>query len=237
MNSFGQYFRIHTFGESHGEALGVVIDGCPAGVSWDQGLLVKNLMRRRPGQSQIVSSRNETEDVRILSGVYQGQTLGTPIALTVFNQDARSQDYVNDHGEKTFNPRSGHADDMWSAKFGHSDFRGGGRSSGRETISRVMAGSVAQMLVRQLQPETEVLSFVETIGSINLDKNELIEFGKNPNKSQFVESFHTRIPNVEKDRMATELLIKAKEQGQSYGGIARVQIVRPSKNLGQPVFK
>ena len=142
-NTFGSRFAVTTFGESHGTALGVVIDGVPAGLKWDQKILETELERRRPGQSKLTTSRNEGDQVEVLSGVYEGLTLGTPIAMIVRNEDARSKDYK----EIAKTPRPGHADDVWREKFGHSDPRGGGRSSGRETVSRVMAGAVARMLI------------------------------------------------------------------------------------------
>ena len=143
-NSFGQRLVITTFGESHGPALGVVVDGCPSGIPFDTELLRQELNRRKPGGvtasgESITSARAESDEPEILSGVYQGRSLGTPIAMLVRNQDARSQDYATIAEQ----PRVGHADDVWRAKFGHSDPRGGGRSSGRETVSRVMAGAVA----------------------------------------------------------------------------------------------
>ena len=146
-NRFGERFEILTFGESHGPGLGVVIDGCPAGVPWDAALLEREMARRRPGQA-FGSGRAEPDRVEVLSGVFEGFTLGTPIALLTRNVDARSSDYEALRDA----PRVGHADDVWLVKFGRSDPRGGGRSSGRETVARVMAGAVARMLVRCLEP-------------------------------------------------------------------------------------
>ena len=135
-SSFGQRFVITSFGESHGVALGVVIDGCPSGLEWNESIIQENLKRRRPGTSAIVSGRQEADEYEILSGVFENKTLGTPIALIVRNQDAKSKDY----DQIKNSPRAGHADDVWKNKFGVSDHRGGGRSSGRETVTRVLAG-------------------------------------------------------------------------------------------------
>ena len=134
-NTFGRVFCTTTFGESHGAGLGAVIDGCPAGVVWQQDMLNRSLERRRPGTGKHVSQRQEKDLVQILSGVYEGKTLGTPIAAVIMNEDARSGDYETN----TMETRKGHATDLWQSKFGHSDPRGSGRASGRETASRVIA--------------------------------------------------------------------------------------------------
>ncbi len=170
-NSFGERFVVTTFGESHGVALGCVIDGCPAGIPFNQALLLSQLQRRRPGWhhgegSEIVSQRNEKDLPEILSGIFEGKTLGSPIALIVRNNDARSQDY---------NPnliRPGHADDVWQEKFGHRDFRGGGRSSGRETVARVMAGAVAQMMMGQVSPNTQIIGLMSEVGPFRMNEGE-----------------------------------------------------------------
>ncbi|HWU44486.1 MAG TPA: chorismate synthase, partial [Bdellovibrio sp.] len=164
-NTFGTRFQITSFGESHGAALGVIIDGCPAGVSFDVALLKKELDRRRPGQSSIVSPRNEEDAPEVLSGVFEGKTLGTPIAIIVRNKDTRSEDYK----EISFQPRPGHADDLWRLKFGHSDHRGGGRSSGRETLARVIGGAVARMVLKETCSQTQVFGFATRIGPIGLE--------------------------------------------------------------------
>ena len=170
-NSFGKIFRWTSFGESHGPALGVVIDGCPAGVQFDEELLLKNLERRRPGQS-LTSPRKEPDQPRVLSGVFEGKTLGTPIALVIENKDARPQDYEKIKAE----PRPGHADDMWKGKFSHVDHRGGGRASARETAARVLAGSVAQMFCQQVHPEISVQGVVESIGSLDVGAARVEDF-------------------------------------------------------------
>lgn len=228
-NQFGSRFVVTSFGESHGAALGVVIDGCPAGVSFDMSLLSRQLERRRPGYhgtAQIVSGRLEGDKPEVLSGVFEGQTLGTPLAMIVRNQDARSEDYQQIKG----NPRAGHADDMWKNKFGHSDHRGGGRSSGRETVSRVMAGAVAQMMMNQIHAPTAVVGYASQIGPFVLTAEERKEV-----INQNVDSFQARFPSRRHQEVA-ELLKTAQEQGESHGGVAEILIQNPPLYLGQPVF-
>jgi chorismate synthase len=226
-NSFGNFFRVTTFGESHGSALGVVIDGCPAGVSFDHDLLVKELSRRRPGQSAVVSARAESDQSEVLSGVFEQKTLGTPICILVRNHDAKSEDY--DAIKK--NPRAGHADDMWLKKFGHVDHRGGGRASGRETVARVMAGAVAQMLVRALSPATTVVGFSQKIGPFELDSHELAQI----TSTDAVDGCVARFPGRQQSELEA-LLLQAKEDGKSYGGTAGLWVLNPPVGLGQPVF-
>lgn len=226
-NSFGHFFKITSFGESHGGALGVVIEGCPAGIEYNEALLKKNLQRRRPGQSGIVSGRNELDVPEILSGIYQGQTLGTPICVIVKNNDAKSEDY----SEIKNAARIGHADDTWKAKYGHMDHRGGGRSSGRETLARVIAGSFAEMLCLKLQPQIKLKSYASQIADFELTNEER----KNIWNLQ-VDDFVTRFPSLEKNQKITELLEKAKAQGESYGGTVETQIINLPAGLGQPVF-
>ncbi len=233
-NVWGKCFCVHSFGESHGSAMGVVIDGCPAGVLFDQKLLDWSLQRRRPGQSALTSSRKEEDRPRVLSGVFEGKTLGTPIAIIVENQNQRSQDY--DDIKRA--PRLGHADDVWKSKFGHIDHRGGGRSSGRETVSRVMAGAVAEMLVRSLVSDIQVYGYGTQIGGIGLSKGfsrkESLEKLKNPRYE--VDAFDSRLPEKEKAEQVRELLLKAKAEGKSYGGEVNLIIKGAPVGLGQPVF-
>lgn len=204
-NRFGTIFQWTTFGESHGLAMGVVIDGCPAGIPFDEELLLTELNRRKPGSNSLVSDRNETDRPEILSGIFENKTLGTPIAVVVRNQDQRSKDYESIKN----NPRIGHADDMWKEKFGHSDYRGGGRASARETVNWVIAGSFAQMFCKTQAPETKV-------------KTELLQVG----------------PWLKKEgpEALTNLLSKAKEDGESYGGIVQLKIEKPPAHLGEPIF-
>jgi len=236
-NTFGERFCVTTFGESHGTALGVVIDGCPAGISFDEGLLRNELARRRPGGKtpsgeSITSARAEEDEPEILSGVYAGQTLGTPIAMLVRNRDARSQDYAGIAKA----PRKGHADDVWRAKFGHADPRGGGRSSGRETVARVMAGAVASMVLRALCPKLSVVGFATQIGPLFLSNEERAELFQKGPSSSWVDGFPARFPSARLSSDVTELLSSAKREGRSYGGVVEVFCDGVGVGLGQPVF-
>lgn len=229
-NSFGQFFRLTTFGESHGEALGAVIDGCPAGVIFDHELLTKDLKRRRPGfhekeKQEIVSARNEEDLPEILSGIYQNKTLGTPIAVIIRNIDQRSEDY--DYIK--LHPRKGHADEVWQQKFNHVDYRGGGRSSGRETVSRVIGGAVAQMYLRKIYPHMKVYAYAAQIGNYTISDHTLV----NP---QNIDQFFARFPDPNKQKNITKLLTEAKHNGNTYGGKASLIIENPPVGLGQPVF-
>ncbi len=202
-NGLGEIFHITSFGESHGKALGVVIEGCPSGVFWKEDLLTSQLKRRRPGTHPWLSARKEDDRPLVLSGVYQNKTLGTPIAMIVFNQDARAEEYKN------LKDRRGHADEILKKKFIHTDSRGGGRSSGRETLSRVIGGSVAQMFFHQVHKSTNITSRIKQIGPLkNFTQNDLTCF-----------------------------LEQAKQKGESYGGVCEVIIHSPPSCLGQPVFK
>src|SRR5687767_6905001 len=159
-NSFGKIFRITTFGESHGPAIGVVIDGCPSGLVIDEGFIQAELTRRRPGQSRITTQRKEDDTLKILSGVFEGVTTGMPIGLTIENQDQRSKDYS--HIAESFRPS--HADFTYEAKYGTRDYRGGGRSSARETAARVAAGAIAKLLLAQ--DRVQINAFVSRVGEI-----------------------------------------------------------------------
>lgn len=208
-NTFGERLKVTTFGESHGPAYGVVIDGMPAGLPVNEELLKSNLRRRRPG-ANYTTSRNESDQYEVLSGIFEGKTLGTPIAVVVRNTDQKSEDYA----DTQLTPRIGHADDTWKSKFAHVDFRGGGRSSGRETLCRVIAGSFAEMLVKSVSLQTTVDAYPIQIGEFDLSKN-----------------LQSELPSEVKS-----YLEKAKESGESYGGVALVCVGEPPRNLGQPVF-
>ena len=145
MNTFGQFFRVHTFGESHGEAIGLIIDGCPAGLNIDLNHIQSELNRRKPAQSSITTQRKEDDVFEILSGVFEGKTLGTPICITVKNKDTKSKDY--EYLKDAYRPS--HADYTYEAKYGIRDYRGGGRSSARETLARVIAGAIAKQILKQ----------------------------------------------------------------------------------------
>lgn len=206
-NTFGERFRVTSFGESHGAALGVVIDGCPAGMAFDAGMLQADLNKRRPGATLGTSQRKESDQAEILSGVFEDKTLGTPICIVVRNQDARS----NDYSEIKNSPRVGHADDVWKNKFTHADYRGGGRSSGRETVARVMAGSVAKMLIKSLAPETQIIVRATQVGPYQIKEGQI-------------------------GSEITQALLEAQTQGQSWGGQVSIEILNSAAGLGQPVF-
>lgn len=230
-NHFGQIFRATSFGESHGPALGVVIDGCPAGVSFDEKLLVSALKRRRPGASALQSARAEVDIPKVLSGIFESKTLGTPIAVIVENSDAQSKAYEFNR-EASF--RKGHADDMWAAKFSHFDWRGGGRASGRETLSRVIVGAFAQMFLNELCPNLDVKAFSSQIYNISLDAAELKSAAQMPLSE--IDSYAARMPSKAKSQELEELLLKAKLEGKSYGGVAQLLIRNAPQGLGEPVF-
>ncbi len=224
-NSFGTHFRVTTFGESHGVALGCVIDGCPSGVRITEAEIQADLNRRRPGQSAITTARNEADQVEILSGIFQELTLGTPIAMIVRNTDQRSDDYTLIKAA----PRQGHADLTWRLKFGHTDHRGGGRSSGRETLTRVMAAAVAKKLI----PGIPIVGFASRIGPYEDPTafDQALAVG-----TAGVDRHTTRMIDAVISAEAEKLLQQAKSSGDSYGGTVSVVADVPA-GLGQPVFR
>lgn len=228
-NSFGHILKIHSFGESHGQAMGVVIDGLPAGIQVDHLLLLNNLKKRRPGQSEYVSPRNEPDQPQIVSGVFEDKTLGTPICVLIENVNQKSADYKN------LKDRIGHADDVWREKFQHVDPRGGGRASARETVSRVIAGSFAQMFLNSLQDskQTHVVSYVTQIGSHKMDKSKLYEA---PELSHLVADSPIRTPDKNFENKTTDLLLQAKNNNESYGGWIETKVFHPPELIGEPVF-
>ncbi len=226
MNTFGTLFRVTTFGESHGPALGAVIDGCPAGVPVDLGHLQAALDRRRPGQSALVSPRKELDQVEVLSGVYEGKTLGTPIALLVRNVDARSQDYQTLRTED----RPGHADFTWRTRFQHRDPRGGGRTSARETVSRVMAAAVAEAFLARELPEARTVAWVAKVGAL-----ECAAPAAGLTRAQ-VDEHPTRCPDARAAAAMAEAISKARDAGDSLGGAVDVRVTGLPVGLGEPVF-
>lgn len=240
-NSSGQIFRWTTFGESHGSSMGVVIEGCPAGVHWNSELLTQDLERRRPGQKSptgevLVTERNEMDRCEVLSGIFENKTLGTPIACRVENTNQRSVDYQAIQQE----PRRGHADQAWMNKYAHVDLRGGGRSSGRETVSRVIAGSVGRMFVSQLHPEIKITAFAKTIGEWIVSEAHLLRLSdkimmmSQKDIHQFVDKHPARFLNSEVQ--ISEHLMTAKKNGESYGGVVEVWVDGCAPGLGEPVF-
>jgi chorismate synthase len=220
-NSFGNQLVLTGFGESHGTGIGAVIDGCPSGVHLTSEHISHALQRRRPGQSPITSARAETDDAEILSGVFEDRTLGTPIAVLVRNTDARSDDYTSEQY------RIGHADRSWQSKYGHRDYRGGGRSSGRETISRVIGGAVAE---RILPDDVRITAFARQIGHIAA-----VHIPDSLTRDM-VDSYPTRCPDPDADVAITEELLRLREQGDSVGGIVELRLDNVPPGLGEPVF-
>ncbi len=239
-NSFGDRLVVTTFGESHGPAMGAIVDGCPAGLDFDLELLQENLDRRRPGRKDLKvsglgsSTRQELDRVEVLSGIFENKTLGTPICMIVRNVDQRSADYEALKNQL----RPGHADAVWRNKFGHVDHRGGGRSSGRETVSRVMAGSVAQMICRALFPKTEILAFTKSIGSISMTTPQVLDVCS-ANFSILKERVLAspgRCPQADHHDEITRLLEDLQQSGNSVGGTSMVCVKNLPAGMGQPVF-
>jgi chorismate synthase len=221
-SSFGSLFKVTVFGESHGEMIGMVIDGCPAGLVLDMDEVQRELDRRKPGQSKITTQRKEADTARIVSGVFEGKTTGTPIAGLIENADQRSKDYS--HIENSFRPS--HADFTYQEKYGHRDHRGGGRSSARETAARVMAGSIAKQLLRNYG--IEIYAYVSQVGSIKMPE------GKVDYKE--VESNIVRCPDDVTAKKMIALIEEVKSQGDTIGGVVSCVIKGCPVGLGEPVF-
>ena len=221
-NTFGNFFKLTTFGESHGEAIGGVIDGCPAGVSIDLDAIENQMMRRRPGQSAIVTQRKEADTVRFLSGIFEGKTTGSPIGFIIENTNQKSADYT--HIKDSYRPS--HADYTFDKKYGHRDYRGGGRSSARETACRVAAGAIASQLLGAIA----ITGYVSSVGDLTLEKPyQELDFNT-------VDSNLVRCPDAE---MASKMIAKIKEikkQGDTIGGIITCVIQNVPVGLGEPVF-
>lgn len=223
-NSLGNIFRISTFGESHGKGIGVVIDGCPAGVPLSVEDIQQELNRRKPGQSKITTPRKETDEVSILSGVFEDKTLGTPIALFIANQDQRSKDYS--HIKETYRPS--HADFTYQNKYKHRDYRGGGRASARETAARVAAGAVAKKFLAHYK--INITAFVAAVGKIKIEKHySTLDFNA-------IESNIVRCPEPAVAQQMINAIENVKKQGDSLGGIITCVIQNTPAGLGEPVF-
>jgi chorismate synthase len=223
-NTFGQNFRITTFGESHGLGLGVIIDGCPAGIEIDENFIQSEMDRRRPGQSKIVTQRKESDVVQILSGVFEGISTGTPISMVVFNQDAKSKDYS--HIATKFRPS--HADFTFQEKYGSRDYRGGGRSSARETAARVAAGAVAKLFLKS--KGIQVQAYVSQVGSIKVtgDYNQL-DLSKTENNI-------IRCPDEAIAEKMIALIQEVRKAGDTIGGVVQCVVKNCPTGLGEPVF-
>ncbi len=225
-STFGHLFRISTWGESHGGGVGVVIDGCPPGLALDESVLQRDLDRRRPGQSDIVTPRKESDRCRILSGVFQGFTLGTPISVMVPNEDARPEAYSE--MEHAFRPS--HADFTYQAKYGRRNWEGGGRSSARETIGRVAAAAVAKVALAQLFPALEIIAYVRRIQDL--------EAAVDPATVCFadVEANSVRCPDAAVAERMIERIKQVRSEGDSIGGMIECVVRGMPVGLGEPVF-
>lgn len=223
-SSYGKIFRITTFGESHGVGLGVIIDGCPAGIEFDEDFVQAELARRKPGQSRIVTQRKEEDGIQVMSGVFEGKTTGTPIGMVIYNKDQRSKDY----GHIFDKYRPSHADYTFQAKYGVRDYRGGGRSSARETAARVAAGAVAQLLLRHYG--VSVKSYVSQVGHITLDKRyqEL--------DLSLIEANDVRCPDPEKAAEMEQEILTVRKAGDTIGGVVSAVITGVPAGWGEPVF-
>ena len=223
-NSFGNIFRLTTFGESHGPGVGGVIDGFPAGITIDMDFIQQELNRRRPGQSQLTTSRQEADKVEFLSGVFEGKSTGCPIGFIVWNKNQHSNDYENIRNLY----RPSHADYTYTQKFGIRDHRGGGRSSARETISRVVGGALAKLALNQLG--IRITAYTQQVGDIKLDKD-YKEYNLN-----LIETNDVRCPDpVKAEEMAT-LIKEVKAEGDTIGGVISCVIQGCPVGLGQPAF-
>ncbi len=222
-NSYGTLFRISTFGESHGLAIGVVIDGCPAGLDIDEAFIQSELSRRKPGQSKITTQRKEDDKFNILSGVFDGKATGAPIAIIIENQDQRSKDYS--HLENAFRPS--HADYTYQEKYGIRDHRGGGRSSARETAARVAAGAIAKMLLQE--HGVDIAAYVSEVGDIKAPDYSLLDLGK-------TEDTIVRCPDSATAERMIALIDQVRLDRDTIGGVITCVIKNTPVGLGEPVF-
>lgn len=221
-NSFGKLFTLSTFGESHGPAIGGVIDGCPAGVPIDIDVIQKDLDRRKPGQSAIVTQRKEPDTVEIYSGVFEGKSTGTPIGFVIQNTNQKSKDYS--HIKDSYRPS--HADYVYDHKYGFRDYRGGGRSSARETAARVVAGSIAKQLIAPIK----IQAFVSSVGSLSLPNPELIS------DFSFIEQNPVRCPDAAMAAQMETYIKQVRKDGDTVGGVVTCVAKNVPVGLGEPVF-
>lgn len=221
-NTFGNSFKLTTFGESHGVAIGGVLDGCPAGLELDLEAVQKELDRRRPGQSAIVTQRKEPDKVDFLSGIFEGKTTGTPIGFAIYNTNQKSKDYS--HIKDSYRPS--HADYVYDKKYGFRDYRGGGRSSARETASRVVAGAIAKQFLKDVR----INAFVSQVGTLTLDKPYTeLDFS-------LIESNPVRCPDPDTAQRMEEYIKEIRKEGDTIGGIITCVIQNVPIGLGEPVF-
>jgi chorismate synthase len=223
-STYGTLFKIATFGESHGAAIGVTIDGCPAGLAFDTDFIQSELDRRKPGQSRITTQRREADEFEVLSGVFEGVTQGTPIAMVIRNTDQRSKDYG--HIAQQFRPS--HADYTYQTKYGTRDYRGGGRSSARETAARVAAGAVAKLLLRQ--QGVQIQAYVSQVGTLRLSK------AYSEMNLALAEENAVRCPDPETAERMFALIDETRKAGDSIGGVVDCVIENVPAGWGEPVF-
>jgi chorismate synthase len=220
VNSFGQKLRFSTFGESHGKALGCVLDGVPAGLDIDEAYIQSELDRRKPGKSEFETARKEADSVEILSGVFEGKSTGTPIAMIIYNTNQKSKDYTNI--KDVFRP--GHADFTYYHKYGIRDYRGGGRSSARETAARVAAGAIAKLMLKELN--ISVMSGISEVAGIKSEK-----FDYEAAKGSIIYALDSAKEQAQKDA-----ILDAKNKHDSVGGVSRVVVKGVPVGLGQPLY-
>lgn len=223
-NSFGTLFRLSTFGESHGSAIGGIIEGCPPGIELDMDFIATEMARRKPGQSAITTTRNESDTVEFLSGIIKSKTLGTPIGFIIRNKDVKPDDYSEI--EHTFRP--GHADFTYEKKYGLRDYRGGGRSSARETACRVVAGAIAKLILKSYN--IHLNAFVTQVGPIKLE----VPFEKLDLNS--AEASIIRCPHAETAQRMIDYIEVIKAEGDTVGGIIQAVVTNVPAGLGEPVF-
>jgi len=221
-NTFGNIFKVTTFGESHGPALGGVIDGCPPGITLDLKLIENEMQRRKPGQSSIVTQRKEEDTVTFYSGIFEGKTTGTPIGFLIHNKDQKSKDYS--HIKETYRPS--HADYVYDKKYGHRDYRGGGRSSARETACRVVAGAIAKQIIKEIK----ITAFVSSVGEIKVDKDY-----KSLNFSN-IEKNPVRCADPDAAILMEKYIKEIRKEGDTVGGIVTCVIENCPIGIGEPVF-
>ena len=223
-NSFGQLFRLTSYGESHGKAIGGIIEGCPAGLEVDFNFIQQQLDYRKPGQSNITTQRIEGDEVEFLSGIFEGKTTGTPIGFQIQNKDQKSKDYS--HIKDTYRPS--HADFVYEEKYGNRDYRGGGRSSARETACRVVAGAIAQLILKK--NGVEIHSYVQQVGNIHLEKPYA--------ELDFTAIFNNKVrcPDPILAEVMISFIEKIKKEGDTVGGVIQTVVKGSPVGLGEPVF-
>lgn len=223
-NTFGKLFKITTFGESHGTGIGVVIDGCPAGIELDLVYIQNQLNRRKPGQSKIVTQRKEADEFEILSGTFEGKTTGTPLTLFIANTNQKPKDY--DHIKDKFRPS--HADFTYAKKYINRDYRGGGRSSARETAARVAAGAIAQQILEQ--KGIKITAYVSQVGPLKIQQSkEELDFS-------LIEKTPVRCPDLASAKQMEAYIKQIKKEGDTTGGIVSCVIQGCPVGLGEPIF-